>query len=93
MTSIMNILATYGFETRGTHLWWGVGSLVWGYIAEVKSLGEDLYEVHYREWFYDSWGECLKDEDTTVVLHGGEALGYLFTRLPIFSDYRPNRRR
>ena len=90
MTSIMDILSSYGFETRGERLWWGIGSLVWGHIAEVRSLGGDLYELHYREWFYDSWGECLKDEDTTAVLHGALLLQFLFEKLPIFS-YRSKR--
>lgn len=90
--TITGILTTYGFETRPDHTqWWGVGSLVWGYIAEVKSLGGDLYEVRYREWYYDSWGECLKDEDVKTVLHGALLLQYLFERLPIFSYYRPKR--
>lgn len=90
MTSILKILETYGFETRANHtLWWGVGSLVWGHVAEVRYLGRDLYEVRYRTWFYDSWGECLKNEDTKSVLHGALLLQYLFEKLPIFSYYRP----
>ena len=95
MTStIKGILSTYGFETRtdGSQ-WWGVGSLVWGYVAEVKSLGGDLYEVRYREWFYDQYGECLTDEDVKTVLHGALLLQYLFERLPIFSyRYRQEKR-
>lgn len=84
MKSISEILSIYGFETRPNHTqWWGIGSLVWGYIAEVKPLGGDLYEVRYQEWFYDSWGECLKDEDVKTVLHGALLLQYLFERLPL----------
>ena len=92
--TITSILSTYGFETRANGAqWWGVGSLVWGYTAEVRNLGNDLYEVKYREWYYDSWGECLKDEDLTEVFHGALLLQFLFERMPIFSYYRPNRRR
>lgn len=83
--SIVKILVGYGFEVQsdGT-LWWGTGSLVWGHIAEVKSLGNDLYEVRYHSWLYDSYGDCLKDEVAASVLHGALALQYLFERLPLF---------
>ena len=92
-STIKGILSTYGFETRtdGSQ-WWGVGSLVWGYVAEVKSLGGDLYEVKYRSWYYDSWGECLRNEDVKSVLHGALLLQYLFERLPIFSYHQRQER-
>lgn len=90
--TITEILTTYGFETRSNHtLRWGAGSLVWGYTAEVKPLGGDLYEVKYHEWHYNSEGECLKDEEAKATLHGALLLQYLFERLPIFSHYRPRR--
>lgn len=83
-TTIFDILALYGFETRSTDVvWWGIGSLVWGHTANVQSLGNDLYEVVYHEWFYDCSGECVLDERTTSVLHGALLLQYLFERLPL----------
>lgn len=91
--TIANILATYGFETRSNHtMWWGCGSLVSGCTADVTPLGNDLYEVKYHEWYYDSWGECRKNENEKIVLHGALLLQNLFERLPIFYYYRPRRR-
>lgn len=89
-STITGILSTYGFETRtdGSQFW-GAGSLVWGYTAEVRNLGNDLYEVKYHEWYYDSWGECLKDERSVTTLHGALLLQFLFERTPICSYYRP----
>ena len=87
--SIMAILSDYGFETRRDgSIWWGTGSLVWGHTAEVKSLGGDLYEVKYHYWYYDSWGECLANEDVKTVLYGALLLQYLFERLPLWRFYR-----
>jgi hypothetical protein len=91
---MMAILATYGFEPTpfsAKTLWWGVGTLVWGDTAEVKRVGKDLYEVKYHSWFYDSYGECLKDDRETVILHGALMLQYLVERLPLRS-WSPNRR-
>lgn len=84
--TITNILSTYGFETRADgSQWWGCGSLVWGHIAEVQNLGNDLYEVKYHEWYYNDCGECLKDERSVTVLHGALLLQFLFERMPICS--------
>lgn len=83
--TILNILATYGFETRADgSVWWGIGSLVWGHVAEVKPLGNDLYEVKYHTWFYDPDGNPAKDERATATLYGALMLQYLFERLPLF---------
>lgn len=83
-TTISAILSNYGFETRHDRtLWWGVGSLVWGHIVEVRNLGRDLYEVKHHTWCYDGDGECVADERTTSVLHGAQALQYLFERCPL----------
>lgn len=84
-TTITSILLTNGFETRSENtLWWGIGSLVWGWIAEVRDLGGDLYEARYQHWFYDQWGDPVEDTDEVVVLHGARALEYLFERLPLW---------
>ena len=83
MNSIMNILKTYSFEIREDNtMWWGIGSLVSGHIADVKYLGQDLYRVAYRRWMYDSYGDLVVDKDEYVVLHGALMLQYLFERLP-----------
>lgn len=83
--SIVKILVGYGFEVQSdSTLWWGVGSLVWGHIAEVTPLGKDLYKVQYRRWLYNDCGECVADVRETAVLHGALALQYLFERLPLF---------
>lgn len=65
-----------------------MGSLVWGYIAKVKYLGSDLYELDYQEWEYDSYGEPVVDKKETVILHGACMLQYLFERLPFDSMVR-----
>lgn len=91
---MMAILATYGFEPKrfaADTLWWGVGSLVWGYTAEVRRVGKDLYEVKYHTWYYDSYGECLEDREETHILHGALMLAYLVERLPVRS-WSANRR-
>ena len=91
---MMAILAAYGFvpaRYTADALWWGVGSLVWGYTAEVRCVGKDLYEVKYHTWYYDSYGECVEDREETLVLHGALMLQYLVERLPLRS-WSANRR-
>ena len=84
--SISDILSIYGFKTHTNgSKFWGIGSLVWGYTAEVKNLGQDLYEVQYHKWAYDCDGECVKDERSTAVLYGARLLQFLFERLPLRS--------
>lgn len=81
--TIANVLKVYGFEARRNHsLWFGVGSLVWGHTAEVEPIGKNLYKVHYREWFYNCEGDCLKDEDEIRILPGALLLQYLVEKLP-----------
>ena len=87
--TIPAILAGYGFETRRDHsLWWGCGSLVWGHIAEVKPLGNDLYEVNIHDWQYDCAGEPVVDKRETLTLYGARALQCLCERLPLWWYYR-----
>lgn len=80
--TITATLTTYGFQSRGTGLFWGVGSLVWGHTASVEALGGDLYEVTVAHWLYSQWGEALRDTRETRVLHGGEALAWVFAEMP-----------
>lgn len=85
---MLAILATYGFipaRRNAKALWWGTGSLVWGYTAEVKRVGKNLYEVKYHEWYYDSYGEPVVEKSETSVLYGAEMLAYLMERLPAFN--------
>lgn len=83
--AISDILTGFGFETRSDKTqWWGIGSLVWGYTAEVRNLGNDLYEVKYHAWKYDCDGELCKNEDTKSTLHGALLLQFLFEKLPLF---------
>ena len=87
--SIFSILLGYGFQSRNDgSIHWGCGTLVSGYYAIVRHIGKDLYEVTYREWFYDPDMEPLKDINTVSVLHGALLLQYLFERLPIFRYWR-----
>ena len=81
-TTITAALTTYGFETRPSCLFWGVGSLVWGHTASVKALGHDLYEVTISHWAYDEWMDPIRDTTETRVLHGGQALGWVFEEMP-----------
>lgn len=86
--SIFSILLGYGFESRiDGSIHWGTGSLVSGQYAVIRSLGKDLYEVTYKEWFYDPDMEPLKDEESVLVLHGALLLQYLFERLPLFTPF------
>lgn len=83
--TITAILSNYNFVIRSNKsLYWGTGSLVWGYTAEVKDLGNDLYEINYHHWSYDEWGEPMVEETTKTTLHGALALQFLFERLPLF---------
>lgn len=91
-TTITAILATYGFETRANgSQFWGVGSLVWGHTASVKALGSDLYEVTIAHWAYDEWMDPIHDTTETRVLHGGQALGWVFSEMPEYSFWRRRR--
>ena len=82
-TTITAILAAYGFETRanGTQFW-GVGSLTWGHTATIKVAGTDLYEVTIKHWQCNEWMETVRDTAETRVLHGGQALGWIFSEMP-----------
>ena len=85
---MMAILATYGFvpaKRTADALWWGVGSLVWGYTAEVRRVGKDSYQVKFHEWDYDSYGEPMVEREETLTLHGALMLQYLMERLPLRS--------
>lgn len=81
-TTITATLAAYGFQTRPSCLFWGVGSLMWGHTASVKALGGDLYEVTIAHWAYDEWGDPLEDTREVRVLHGGQALQWVFEEMP-----------
>ena len=82
---ITEILGNYGFAPKDdTGVFrWAVGSLVWGYIAEVKSLGNNLYEVKYSEWLYNCDMDPVVDIESTQVLHGAQTLTFLFERMPL----------
>ena len=81
--SIENILTTYGFQTdRPGCLAWGVGSLVWGHLMYVTTKGEDLYEVEYHTWYYDSNGDEVYDTTETATLYGAKVIEFAFTHLP-----------
>ena len=81
---VAEILEVYGFAKKDDEvLKWAAGSLVWGYIAEVKPLGNDLYEVKYSEWLYDCDGEPVVDENSTQTLYGSQVLAFLFQRMPL----------
>lgn len=92
--TIFGILRSYGFQAGDsrsarwgktsndtTKVWYGSGSLVWGTVAEIALVGDDLYEVKYHKWQYDCNGECIFDESTTAVLHGALVLEFVFTRM------------
>ena len=86
MTTITAILSTYGFETRHDgSLVWGIGTLVWGHAATVKARGRDWYDVTVEHWSYDQYGDPLYDTTETRVLHGAQALAWVFTEMP--SDF------
>ena len=81
---ISEILTNYGFVPKDANvLRWATGSLVWGYIAEVKPLGNDLYEVKYSEWLYDCDMEPVVDIESTQTLYGSQVLAFLFQRMPL----------
>lgn len=80
--TITTTLTTYGFETRPSCLFWGVGSLAWGHTAAVKALGGDLYEVTVAHWAYDDGMNPVTDTQETRVLHGGQALAWVFEEMP-----------
>ena len=83
--TIISILKKYDFMPRGKRsLWWGIGSTVWGHIAEVTPMGGDVYSVRYHEWQYNCDGDCVVDEDNTIVLYGAQVLTFLFENLPLF---------
>ena len=83
--SVFATLSRYGFAVKSADtLAWGMGTLVWGWTAEVRALGNDLYEVTYHEWSYDPDMEPIVDKRESATLHGALALSYLFERLPLF---------
>ena len=87
---IFDMLALYGFEPyRDGGIWWGIGSLVWGYTAYVYHEGDD-YRIRYHRWLYDCEGECVCDDTDEIVLHDYEVLVYLVPRLPA-TCWRPHR--
>lgn len=84
VNSIFAILSQYDFELReNSIMWWGEGSLVWGTIAEVRKVGHDLYEIHYRKWLYNSFGDCECNINITKILRGAELLQFVFEKVPI----------
>ena len=81
---VTEILEVYGFVPKDANvLRWATGSLVWGYIAEVKPLDNDLYEVKYSEWLYNCDMEPVVDIESTHVFHGAQTLAFLFERMPL----------
>ena len=81
--SIVKMLTSYGFVPTARHtLYWGIGSLVWGYVVEVRPLGGNRYEVQSREWFYSPDGDCLTDKDLTEVVYGGEVMARAMATIP-----------
>ena len=80
--TIIAILSTYGFESRANGMFWGVGSLVWGHSALVKARGNDLYEVTVSHWAHDEWMNPVRDTHETRVLHGAQALAWIFEEMP-----------
>lgn len=82
-TAIFTVLSAYGFKARANRaMFWGVGSLVWGHAAMVKACGRDLYSVTIHHWEYDQDGDPLYDTSETQVLHGAQALTWIFTEMP-----------
>ena len=82
-TTIAAVLSLYGFGTRANCVqFWGVGSLVWGHTASVKALGGDLYEVTVAHWAHDEWMNPVRDTKETRVLHGAQALAWVFEEMP-----------
>lgn len=81
--TIIATLATYGFESRADgSLFWGIGSLVWGHTASVRPMGGDLYEVTIAHWLLNEWMEEVRDTRDTRVLHGAQALAWVFEEMP-----------
>ena len=78
---MMNALMNYGFQPRGCGIFWGIGSLMWGWTVAIKAIGPDLYEVTVSHWQYNEWGECVTDEVTTAVAHGGRVWALLPERV------------
>lgn len=82
---IYDILANYGYENRNGKMWWGIGSLVWGYIVEVSHNYESgEYHIRYRAWEYNCAGDCVCDEADDIDLKPYEVLTYLVPRLPMY---------
>ncbi len=85
ITTIKATLTANGFEqTSKDTLFWGVGSLVWGHTARVKTLGSDLYEVTLRHWWYNCDMDPEVDTRETVVVHGAQALALVFSQMPLW---------
>ena len=86
--TIMNTLKANGFRSHYIptycDLWWGTGSLVWGYTTYVTQTGPDLYVVRYHHWDYDEWGEPMVEVEETRLLPGALLLQYIFERLPLW---------
>lgn len=97
MTSVMNILSTYGFDTTDCLNSWvalpwyanketrvfGRGSWANGMLCSVTPLGGDRYAIDYHEWFDN--GEHNYDHRETPVFHGGQTLGFIFEKVAPFS--------
>jgi len=82
-TTITSILSTYGFEDRAARtMFWGEGSLVWGHTLTVRAMGADLYEVTIAHWYYDQYGDPVRDTKETRILHGAAALEWVFKEAP-----------
>ena len=45
-------------------------------------MGGDRYAVTVRHWFYDQYGDPIRDSRETRTLYGGQALAWAFTELP-----------
>lgn len=84
MTStIISILCAYGFAAKADgSASWGFGTLMWGDTVEVRPMGGDRYAVTVRHWFYDQYGDPVRDSRETRTLYGGQALAWAFTELP-----------
>ena len=67
--TIINALATYGFESRPDHLFAGRGPwLVCGETIKVSFAGE-MVTIRHAEWSWDQYGDCEYDRTTGVTCH------------------------
>jgi len=83
--TIANTLTVNNFATMADgSQFWGIGSLVWGHTAQVRAIGDDLYEVTIHHWFYTPDGDPAVEDQKTEVLYGAQVLTIVFTEMPLW---------